>query len=79
MDVFTQQALENADIAANAPPTEFKIGDRVICSGDYRGKIGTIVRKERNAFGLTLLIVKIDNSEDDDYEPCQYPHELTAV
>ena len=74
-----QQALENAKIAANNSEDSFKIGDRVACRGDYYGQIGTIVKEEKNFLGLRLLIIKLDDSCDDEYNPCLYPHELQRI
>ena len=63
---------------------EFKIGDKVkILNRDYEDEPGTIIREEKNALGLPLLILDMLTDETrktcSEYELCFYPHELEKI
>lgn len=55
--------------------TRVRIEDR---DGSYYGEEGTVVRKEQNLLGDTLIIVQLDNSTSN-YQPCFYPGELVVL
>ena len=74
-----EKALSDSAAAAADTRVRFKIGDRVLCGGDYYDQPGVIVSEDTNLHGARLLIVKLDGYDDyyDDYTPCFYQHELT--